>query len=118
MKNAKIIMGILVIFALGAVVGSLSARMFYESRIEALVSGDSQVREEALINQLSKRLDLDGRQREQMRLIIHNTRQEIHRQIHPLIMAEKEKSKAEVRKILKPEQIVKYEKMIAETKER
>lgn len=118
MKNIKAIMGVLVIFILGILVGILMTRMFYEPRIEALVSGNSQAREEVLIKMLSKRLNLDNQQLNQVKVIIHNTRQEIRPQIHSLTQAAREKSQTELRKILRPEQIVEYEKMVAGKKDR
>ena len=117
MKNTKAILGVLVIFILGAIVGTLITRMCYEKRIEALVSGNSQAREEALINMMNKRLKLDDAQRDQVRTIIHNTRHAIHQQIQPLTLAAREKSRAELRKIMRPEQIENYEKMLAENKD-
>ncbi|MDQ5986095.1 MAG: hypothetical protein CSYNP_01813 [Syntrophus sp. SKADARSKE-3] len=117
MKNTKAVLGVLVIFVLGAIVGTLITRMFYEKRIEALVSGNSQAREEALINMMSRRLNLDEGQRDQVRVIIHNTRQAIHQQIQPLTLAAREKSQIEIRKILRPEQITSFEKMLAEKKD-
>lgn len=121
MKNAKAIMGILLIFALGVIVGGLGARMVYEERIEALVSGDSQARETAMVNRLSKRLDLDTKQREQVQAIIRDTRQEvavIRQQLRPQIAAILEKSQGLIKQTLRPDQVAKYDMIIAERKDR
>jgi hypothetical protein len=121
MNKLKVISGILAIFLLGAIVGTLITRMIYENRVEALVSGDSQVREEAMISRLSKNIDLDETQRSQIRVIIHEMREElrdIYKQVRPQSLAVREKHRDKIRKILRPEQIGKYEKIIAESKER
>lgn len=121
MKNAKAILGILFIFALGAIIGTLITRMVYEARIEAIVSGDSQARETAIINRWSKNLDLDSKQREEVQVIVHDLRKEmadIRQQVRPQTMAALEKSRMLMKMILRPDQAAKYEKMIAEAKER
>ena len=121
MKNAKAIIGILVIFALGAIVGTLITRMVYEARVEALVSGDTGAREEALTNRLAKRLDLDAKQKDEVRKIIHDLRVElkgIHQQLRPQFMAARETSHEKIKKVLNPGQVAKFEKIIAESKER
>lgn len=117
MKNVKAIMGILLIFALGIIVGGLTTRMVYEARIDALASGDAQVRETAIMNRLSKRLDLDGKQREQVQVILQNARREIagiRQQTRPQTMAALEKSRGQIKTLLRPDQVAKYEKIIAE----
>lgn len=121
MKNAKAIVGVLVIFVLGAVVGALTMRMIDEARIEALVSGDSKAREDAMVSRLSKRLNLDDQQRERVRIIIHDTRGElaaVHQQIQPQVLVVLTNRQSEIKKVLRPEQIAKYEKIIAEKKGR
>jgi hypothetical protein len=121
MKNAKAIIGVVVIFILGAIVGTLITRMVYEARVEAIVSGDGQAREEALVKRLGKRLDLDGQQRDQVRIIIHNLRNElkgIYREVQPQLMAAREANREKIKEILTPGQIAKYDTLLAEGKER
>jgi hypothetical protein len=121
MKNAKVIGGILFIFVLGIIVGTLMTRMFYEGRIDALVKGDSQAREDETIKRLSRHLDLSDKQRDQVRIIVRETRGEIkvtYKQIRPQITTTLEKSERKIKELLQPGQIVKYDKIIAERKGR
>lgn len=114
MKNVKAVIGIVLIFALGAVVGGLIIQMVYEERMEAIVSGESQGREAVLINRMSKRLDLDKKQQEQVHVILHDLMTDIRKQTRPQIMTALEKSRGRIKQILRPDQVTKYEKIIAE----
>jgi len=121
MNKMKVISGILVIFLLGAIVGTLITRMIYENRVDALASGEAQARETAIINRLNKHLDLDETQRVQIRNIIHGMREElrdIYQQVRPQTLLVREKHREKIKQILRPEQKAKYEKIITESKER
>jgi hypothetical protein len=121
MKNAKVILGIFLIFFLGIACGALIMHITYKSRMEAFVSGRPGMREEILLKRLDRRLDLDDRQRAVVRTIIHETGTElksIRKQIRPQINMVLEKGRAEVRKILRPEQQKKYDQFIAEHRAR
>lgn len=117
MKNAKVILGIFLIFFLGIACGALIMHITYKSRMEAFVSGRPGMREEILLKRLDRRLDLDDHQRAVVRTIIHETGTElksIRKQFRPQMNMVLEKGRAEVRKILRPEQQKKYDQFIAE----
>jgi Spy/CpxP family protein refolding chaperone len=121
MKNTKAIIGILLIFVLGIACGALLMHMSCESRMNAFVSGKPGMREEVLLKRLSQKLDLDEQQRVAVREIIRGTQAEmkqIRQQFKPQIMQTLEKSRAEVRKILRPDQQKKYDQYLAERKAR
>jgi Spy/CpxP family protein refolding chaperone len=117
MKNIKSVICILLIFLLGAVSGGLVMHMVYKSHMETFLRGDRKAREEILVNRLSRKLDLDQSQREKVRAIVKETHLEmnnIRKQYRPQMEAVLEKSRAEMRRILRPEQLEKFEKFIAE----
>ena len=119
MKNIKVILGILIIFLLGVASGAVVTHLLYTSRIEGIMSGRPETREEMLVKRLSRKLDLDDRQREQVRALIAETRTEmknIRNQYRPQMKAVIEKSKAEMRRLLRPDQLEKFEKYLAERK--
>jgi Spy/CpxP family protein refolding chaperone len=119
MKNAKQILCILLIFLLGAASGGLAMHIVYKSKMETFLRGDRKAREEMLLNRLTRRLDLDSRQREQVRAIVGQTHAEmdnIRKQYRPQMEAVLEKSRAEMRQILRPDQREKFEQFIQKRK--
>lgn len=119
MKNIKSVLCILLIFVLGAVSGGLGMHIVYKSHMETFLKGDRKTREAMLLNRLSRRLDLDDKQREQARAIVEKTHEEmnnIRKQYRPQMEAVLENSRAEMRRILRPDQAQKFEKFIAEHK--
>ncbi len=119
MKNIKSVLCILLIFVLGAASGGLGMHIVYRSHMETFLRGDRKAREEMLLNRLSRRLDLDDKQREQARAIVEKTHEEmdnIRKQYRPQMEAVLEKSRAEMRRTLRPDQLQKFEKFIAEHK--
>jgi hypothetical protein len=116
MKNTKVIIGILLVFALGVIVGGLTVRIVYEKRYDAILSGDLQARDTAIMNRLSKSLVLDYEQRKQILTIIQDGLQEIagiHQRTRPEILAVLEKNRSLIRKVLRPDQVARYERIIA-----
>jgi Spy/CpxP family protein refolding chaperone len=121
MKNCKAIAGILLVFILGAAGGSLVTYMIDKARFEHFVSGGHRMREGVIVERLTKKLDLDGSQQEQVRGIMHEThegirqvRSRIHPQIEALLAAGQDRIKA----VLRPDQREKFDRLIAEWKQR
>jgi Spy/CpxP family protein refolding chaperone len=78
-------------------------------------------REERLLERLDRKLDLDARQKEQVRAILRETMAEVRqvrRQFRPQMEAAIGKGQVKISTLLTPEQRKKYEQMIAERKER
>lgn len=121
MKNSRAIFGVVLVFVLGILCGILATHLMYNYRIESILSGRAQTREESIVSRLDRKLDLDERQEGQIRTIIHDTHEEIkalRNQLRPQTETIIEKAQAKISIILTPEQRKKYERMIAERKER
>jgi hypothetical protein len=121
MKNIKAISGILLIFLLGAASGAIITHMVHRARHEAFLKGGPAAREEVIIRRLTKRLDLDSQQQEQVKTVIHENHiamQEFRKQTHPQIEALLEQGQKRINTILRPEQQEKFQKIIAERKKR
>jgi Spy/CpxP family protein refolding chaperone len=119
MKSIKPIVGLILVFLLGAASGSLVTYMLSQSRLESIVAGGPRAREDVLISRLSQQLDLDGQQREQVKAIIHKTHEEmrqIRQKSHPQIEALLTDSQQRISALLRPEQQEKFKKIIAERK--
>lgn len=121
MKKSLPIFGVVLVFLLGILCGSLAMHLFYKYRMDSIISGRGETREEALVNRLSRELKLDDHQEELVRSVIHETHNEIkglRSQIHPQIQVVIEKAQERINTILKPDQREIYMQMIAKHKEK
>jgi hypothetical protein len=121
MNNRKAIAGVVVVFVLGILCGILATHLHYNYRIESIISGRGQSREEMIIKRLDRKLHLDEQQESQIRAIVHETHRELRalrNQFRPQTEAIIEQSQARISAILTPEQRKDYDQMIAEHKER
>lgn len=121
MKNIKAIIGVLLVFILGATCGALISHIVYRSHHEAFIKGGGEAREELIVRKLTHRLDLDQRQQEQVKAIIHENHaaiQEIRKQARPRIEALLEQGQSRINEVLRPEQQEKFQKIISERKQR
>jgi Spy/CpxP family protein refolding chaperone len=119
MKNARAIVGILFVFLLGAASGAFVTHAIDRTRMEAFVHGGPAMREEAIVQRLTARLDLDASQREQVKAIVHEVHAgigQVRRQTRPRIEALIEQGQERINVVLRPEQREKFRKMIAERK--
>ena len=115
MKHWKTILGITGIFILGMMAGSLLTIKTGRRFIERGPEGRLQVIE----RRLTRRLDLDDAQREQLRKIVRNARQEFktaRENTQPQVRTILDKSENQVRAILRPGQLEKFDKLMAERK--
>ena len=121
MNKTKAIFAIMLVFILGSVCGALVTHMVYRQRMDAISSGDHGVREEHLVERLTRRLDLDNVQIEQVRAIIHETHsaiREMHRKNQPQVETLIAESQRRISSLLKPEQKAEFDRLIAERKAR
>lgn len=121
MKNIKAVLGVLLIFILGAASGIVATRMIYHSRLDAAMGGGQKAHEEMVVKRLTRKLDLNDQQREQVRSIVHETQGEIklvRKQSQPQIETILAKSQAKINRLLTPEQQEKFARVIAERKAR
>jgi hypothetical protein len=119
MKKWKAIISILIVFLLGSLAGALITHEIYQHRIESFIRGEP--KRELIVRRLSHQLNLDATQLSQLRVIVEETYdgiKNVRKQIKPQIEAILESSQNRVRAILRPDQLEKYEKIIAERKKR
>ena len=119
MKKWKAIISIIVVFLLGSLAGALVTHEIYQHRIESFMRGEP--KRELIVRRLSHELNLDAAQLSQLRVIVKETYagiKNVRKQIRPQIEAILESSQSRVRAILRPDQLEKYEKIIAERKKR
>jgi signal recognition particle subunit SEC65 len=121
MKRSRPIIGVVLVFILGILCGSLATHLLYKCRFESILSNSALSREEGIVRRLHRKLALDDRQEKQVRAIVHDAQQEIktaRSRIRPQTEAIIEKAQAKIRAILTPEQDNKFEQMIAAHKEK
>jgi flagellar basal body-associated protein FliL len=119
MKKRKAIISILIVFLLGSLAGALITHEIYQHRIESFIRGEP--KRELIVRRLSHQLNLDAAQLSQLRVIVEETYdgiKNVRKQIKPQIEAILESSQNRVRAILLPDQLEKYEKIIAERKKK
>jgi|APFre7841882630_1041343.scaffolds.fasta_scaffold01166_9 flagellar basal body-associated protein FliL len=119
MKKRKAIISIIVVFLLGSLAGALITHEIYQHRIESFIRGEP--KRELIVRRLSHQLNLDAAQLSQLRVIVEETYdgiKNVRKQIKPQIEAILESSQNRVRAILLPDQLEKYEKIIAERKKK
>ena len=117
MKNWKAIVGVIAVFVLGGLAGSITTIGLVRHR---LVHGHgSQMLENLIVRRLSWNLRLDRAQREQLRAIVaegHEEMKGIRTQIQPQVEDLLTRSEAKVRVLLRPDQQEKFDKLIAKRK--
>ncbi len=121
MNKKKPIFGVVTVFLLGILCGSLATHLFYSCRFDSFMHRRGEAREDMLVNRLEGKLKLDGRQVEEVRAIVHETHEGIEAlrgQIRPQIEVLIGKSQTRINAVLTPEQQGKFAKMIAERKEK
>jgi Spy/CpxP family protein refolding chaperone len=121
MKPLKPVVGIILVFFLGAVSGSLVTYLFSQARMESFIKGGPGVREEYLVKRLTTELDLDTQQQAQVEAIIHETHEsvrQIHRTSRPQIEVVIQSSQLRISALLRPEQQTRFKKVIEEHKAR
>jgi len=119
MKNWKAIVGVIAVFVLGGLAGSITTIGVVRHR---LVHGHgSQMLANLIVRRLSWELRLDRDQREQLRIIVAEGQGEmkvIRKQIQPQMEDLLTRSEVKVRALLRPDQQEKFDKLVAERKAR
>jgi len=121
MKRWKSILGVLLVFLLGALAGASVYHCFGHQRVEAVLSGRNGATVDLIVKRLSRSLDLDPAQRDQVRVIVTETRRdivEIRKPVQGQVEAAIERSRVRVRAILRPEQQEKFDRIQAERQKR
>ncbi len=109
------------VFLLGAMTGALVTHTIYRQKMENIIKDEPRTIREVIVQRLDRKLSLDPAQLEQVRAIVRETHSEmknVRKQIRPQIDEILTRSQAKVRAILRPDQLEKYEKILAERKKR
>lgn len=121
MKQWKAIASVIFVFLLGALAGALVTHAVYRQKVENIIKDEPGTMREVIVQRLSRKLNLDPTQLEQVRAIVKETHAEmknVRKQIRPQIDEILTRSQTKVRAILHPDQLEKYEKILAERKKR
>jgi hypothetical protein len=121
MKRWKSIVGVLLVFLLGALAGAAVVHRVERQGVEAVLSGRGGATVDLIVRRLTRSLDLDPAQRDQVRVIVTETRRdivEIRKPVQAQVEAAIERSRAKVREILRPDQQEKFDRIQAERRKR
>jgi hypothetical protein len=121
MKRWKSILGVLLVFLLGALAGAAVVHRVDRQRVEAVLSGRGGATVDLVVRRLSRSLDLDPVQQDQVRAIVTETRRdivEIRKPVQGQVEAAIERSRARVRAILRSDQQEKFDRIQAERRKR
>ena len=121
MKRWKSILGVLLVFLLGALAGAAVVHRYDRQSVEAVLSGKGDATAELVVRRLSRSLDLDPAQRDQVRAIVTETRREIaeiRKPVQARIDAALESSRGRVRALLRPDQQEKFDRIQSERRKR
>jgi len=121
MKKWKAIVSVILVFLLGSLAGALVTHEIYQHRIVSIIKGDPNAMRELIVQRLNHKLYLDTNQLYQLRAIVKETHDEmrnVRKQFRPQIEEILARSQNRVRAILRPDQLEKYEKIIAERKKK
>ena len=121
MKRWKSILGVLLIFLLGALAGAVVEHRVARQKVEAVLSGRGGATVDLIVRRLSRSLDLDPAQRDQVRAIVTETHRdivEIRKPVQAQVKAAIDRSRVRVRAILRPDQQEKFDRILAERRKR
>jgi len=121
MKRWKSIVGVLLVFLLGALAGAAVEHRIVRQSFENVLSGRGGATVDLIVRRLSRSLDLDPAQRDQVRAIVTETHRdigEIRKPVQARVEAAIDRSRARVREILRPAQQEKFDRIQAERRKR
>lgn len=117
MKSYKAVMGVMLVFMLGAASGSLATHLFTRYQQRCPPADAPRSREERLVTRLNEQLELDSLQRERVREIVHETHariSQVRMRVHPEIEALLGEGQRRINALLRPDQQEKFKRIIAE----
>jgi len=121
MKRWKSILGVLLVFLLGALAGAAVEHRVARQSFENILSGKGGGTVDLVVGRLTRSLELDPTQQDQVRAIVTETRREIveiRKPVHAQVMASIDASRTRIRAILRPEQQEKFDRFQAERRKR
>lgn len=121
MKRFKAILGVLMVFLLGAAAGGFAVYHAERHGFEAFLAGRGHETGDVIVRRLTRSLDLDAAQREKVRAIVAETHKEILEIRKPLqqqVEGAIDRSRARVRALLRPDQQAIFDRLQAERRAR
>ena len=121
MKQWKTIISVILIFGLGALSGTIVTYKVYRQQMENIIRDEPKAMRELMVQRLNSKLHLDADQLEQIRAIAKETHAEmksVRKKIRPEIEEVLSRSQAKIRAILRPDQLEKYDQILAERRKR
>jgi hypothetical protein len=119
MKNWKAILGVLVVFVLGMTAGAFLTSAAAARRLHRVLHGQTAFTAEEITRRLSRQLSLDAAQRQQMLPLVQAAQAQItdaRTQCQPKVLAALDDFDAKARVVLRPDQVEKFDKLVAERK--
>jgi uncharacterized protein YneF (UPF0154 family) len=121
MKQWKTIISVILVFVFGALSGVIVTHTIYRQKMENIIRDEPRAMRELMIQRLNSKLHLDDAQLEQIRAIARETHAEmraVRKKIKPEIEEVLSRSQAKIRRILRPDQLEKYDQIILERRKR
>lgn len=121
MKKWRIVAGVVVIFLLGSLAGSVFTRIVLRHRIEYVMRGGPRAVSEVVVKRLTRALNLDAAQQSQLVQIVDDARKEVmevRRQTNPQMKAVLDRAQARVDAMLRPDQREKFHKIVNRRRQR
>jgi hypothetical protein len=109
------------VFVLGMVAGAFGARAVAVNRLQRVLHGETVFTAEQITHRLTRQLRLDPTQRDQMLMLVEAAQVQItdaRKQCLPKVQAALDDFDAKARPVLRPDQIEKFDKLVAERKAR
>ena len=119
MKNWKAILGVVVVFVLGMTTGAFLTGAAAAKRLQRVLHGQTAFTAEEITRRWSRQLRLDSAQREQMLTLVQAAQAQItdaRTQCQPKILAALDDFYTKARVIMRPDQLERYDKVVAEHK--
>jgi Spy/CpxP family protein refolding chaperone len=117
MKNWKAILSVVAVFLLGVAAGGLVTASLIHRRVQHMGHGGPRGMEEAIVRRMSRRLELDKAQQEQLRVIVHESQREmepVRKQMEEVLA----RAQTKIRGILTSDQAAKFDKFVTEGRAR
>jgi uncharacterized protein YneF (UPF0154 family) len=119
MKNWKAILGVVVVFVLGMTTGAFLTGAAAAKRLQRVLHGQTAFTAEQITRRLSRQLRLDPAQREQVLVLVQGAQAQItdaRSQCLPRILAALDDFDTKARVVLRPDQLEKFDKLVADRK--
>ncbi len=120
MNRSKAILGVCLVFLFGVVTGVAISLRLVQKRVHEVVESGPRELENVIVRRLSHELELDGAQRTKIREITTETREAlraIRQASAPQVEKIRKESEAKIRALLTPEQLTKYDQLVAEKRD-